>query len=326
MAERTIELGDAFDSDECADRLSIPRRAQAEELSESRRAFRTSFGNVLAVREYGDPDGTPVLFFHGTGAHFHPMGLHAPGRHYGFRIIVPTRPGCADSQFVEWTHLQYAEMMRELLDDREIDRAVFAGISGGGPTLMASALRLTDRAAAVVALACASPVYQDPARVKELGRADRFYARLGTRLPLSVFAAFYGVIGVLERRISSPQTFSKLFAGSLGPADQALFRNSDCAYLLMRDFQELFKHGSRGPAFDALTVYRDWGFDVSQIATHVDVFQGRDDKFVPEVFTGYYADRLTDATVVMVSGLGHMGHMAYGYRTLNNVRQILDRS
>jgi len=34
------------------------------------------------------------------------------------------------------------------------------------------------------------------------------------------------------------------------------------------------RNGSKGPAYDAQTIYKEWGFDLSDIEVHIEVFQG----------------------------------------------------
>jgi len=51
-------------------------------------------GEIVGVYEYGDPDGAPVMVFHGTpacGAGF--AWADAPARERGLRLIAPDRPG-----------------------------------------------------------------------------------------------------------------------------------------------------------------------------------------------------------------------------------------
>ena len=303
--------------------LSIPSRHEIEELEKRVQFYMTRQETRLAFYEYGDLKGHPIIFFHGTGSHVHGMLLHKPGLRYGFRIIAPDRPGVAQSDFrAGWTTIEYAHDMADLADHLGFSSFGAIGISGAGPTLMASALRIPRRLHCVIDLACAVPVYSDPEMAKHLGRMDRFYAKLGTRLPLALFQIPFSLLGIMQRVMKSPKSFAKMFDSSLSPADKELFKLPDLQYLVMRDFQELFRHGARGPAYDAQTVYKNWGFKLSDIDIHIEVFQGTEDKFVPPIFSEYLAKTGQDVRVNYIAGQGHYYHLAYGYQMLKKVKDL----
>lgn len=304
-------------------RLSILSRLEIEDLEKNVQFFETRHGARLAFHEYGDPQGHPIIFYHGTGSHVHAMLLHKPGLEQGFRIIAPDRPGVAQSDFRPgWTILEYARDMADLADRLGIGSFGAVGISGGGPTLMASALVIPDRLHCVVDLACAVPVYADPDMAKHLGTMDRLYAKLGTRLPLALFKLPFSFIGLMQTVMKSPKSFARVFDSSLCPADKEIFEMPEFQYLLMRDFQELFRHGSTGPAYDAQTVYKDWGFRVSDIRIHMEVFQGTADLFIPLAFSEYLARSMKDVRLNRLEGQGHFYHLVYGYQMLKRVKDL----
>lgn len=306
-----------------AKELSILSRHEIAELEKKVQFHKTRQGTRLAFHEYGDLKGHPIFFYHGTGSHIHGMLLHKPGLRYGFRIIAPDRPGVAQSDFrAGWTILEYARDMADMADHLEIDSFGAIGISGAGPTLMASAFTIPKRLHCVVDLACAMPVYADPEMAKHLGTMDRFYANLGTRLPLALFKIPFSLLGIMQRIMKSPKSFAKMFDSSLCPADKEIFKLPDIQYLIMRDFQELFRHGSKGPAYDAQTVYKNWGFNLSDIDIHIEVFQGTADIFIPPKFSEYLAKSAKDVRINLLEGQGHFYHLAYGYQMLKKVAEL----
>jgi pimeloyl-ACP methyl ester carboxylesterase len=57
-------------------------------------------GRTLAYAEYGDPDGKPVFYFHGTpGSRLEHHPDDAIARERGVRIITADRPGYGHSDF-----------------------------------------------------------------------------------------------------------------------------------------------------------------------------------------------------------------------------------
>jgi len=304
-------------------RLSLISKEELEELESKVKFHTTKHGAKMAYHEYGVPDGEPIVFYHGTGSHVHGMLLHKPAKEYGFRIIAPDRPGVALSDFRPgWTVIEYVQDVAGLADSLGIDKFGAIGISGAGPSLMASAFAIPSRLTCVIDLACAMPVYADPEMVQYLGTMDRFYALLGTHLPLTVFKAPFSILGIMQKVMKSPKSFAKMFDSSLCDADKVLFSLPEIQYLFMRDFQELFRHGSTGPAYDAQTVYKDWGFDLKDIGFHIEVFHGTADKFVPPRFSDYLVKKAKDARRNPIQGQGHFYHLAYGYQLLEKVKGL----
>lgn len=300
----------------------IPSKELIDELHSKVNFFISSHGVKIAYRIYGDPNGAPIIFYHGTGSHIHAMLLHEDAIKLNFKIIVPTRPGIGDSDFRKWSVLDFARDMEDLADYLKHDKFGIMGISGGGPTLMASALRFPERLICVINLACAAPLYGDPEMQDEIGFTDRIFAKLANALPLGIFRIFYSILGFSQKILKSPKTFVKMFKSSLCEADQELFQNPDFQYLFMRDFQESFKNGSKGPSYDAQRIVQKWGFDISEIKAHVDIFQGYEDLFVPVKFTNYYRDKLESFNYFDFPGEGHFYTLVNAKHTLSLIKEM----
>ena len=308
----------------CEGKTTAPEligREELEALNKKVLYMETAGGRRIAFYEYGDAQGIPVIFCHGTGSHVHGMLLHRPAKRNGYRIIVPDRPGIGLSDFdPKRKLLDGADDIAGLADHLGIKRFGIMGISGGGPTLLASAYKLKDRLMFVVDLAGAVPLYTDPEALKQLGAMDRFYAKVGAHLPLWLFQIPFSLLGFQQKVLKNPQAFVKMMRSSMCEADMELFGNADLQYLFMRDFQELFRQGAKGAAFDAQLIYLPWGFEIREIKIHVDIHQGSEDKWIPPYFSQYLARTLPDATLHMIPGQGHFYHMAYGEETLKQVK------
>ncbi|MEI6057132.1 MAG: alpha/beta hydrolase [Lentisphaerota bacterium] len=303
--------------------LSILSASEIENLEKDVKFLITRQGTRLAFYQYGDPNGHPIIFYHGTGSHVHSMLLHKPALEYGFRIIVPDRPGVSQSSFRPgWTLLDYTKDISDLADSLNISSFGAIGISGGGPTLMASAFAIPERLSCVVDLACAMPIYTDSEMIASLGKMDRLYARLGANLPLSLFKIPFALIGITQKIMKSPKSFAKMFDSSLCPADKELFKIPEIQYLFMRDLQELFRYGSKGPAYDAQRVYKDWGFKLSDIDIHIEIFQGEEDLFIPAKFSEYLVSQVKNSRINIIKGQGHFYHLAYGCQMLKKVKDL----
>lgn len=113
----------------------------------------------VAYVEYGDPDGVPVLFFHGTpGSRVLGALYDEPARDRGVRVIAPDRPGYGRSS--PWPDRTFADAPAfavPVLDDAGVDRAGVVGFSGGGPHALALAATRGDRVTRVDLVASAAP-------------------------------------------------------------------------------------------------------------------------------------------------------------------------
>ncbi len=277
-------------------------------------------GRRLAFYEYGDPQGKPIIFCHGTGSHIHVMLLHKPAQRLGYRIITPERPGIGLSDFDPKRRvLDGASDIAALADYLHLDRFGLIGISGGNPTLLACAYKMPERLLFVIDLAGAAPLYTDAAALKQLGTVDRIFAKLGTRLPLGLFQIPFSLLGFQQKVTKNPKAFVNLMRSSMCQADMELFITPEMQYLFMRDFQELFRQGAKAAALDAQLIYLPWGFDIRQIRCHIDIRQGSEDRWVPPYFSQYLAKTLPDVTLKIIPGQGHFYHMVYGEETLKSV-------
>ena len=68
---------------------------------------------------------------------------------------------------------------------------------------------------------------------------------------------------------------------------------------------ECFAHGSDGLVRDAELLYRSWAFDVTTIERPVHMWQGTDDRLVPDPINKTVADRMPGSVWHPVEGAGH---------------------
>jgi 2-hydroxy-6-oxonona-2,4-dienedioate hydrolase len=113
----------------------------------------TPLGNV----QYIDAgEGTPTLYFHGTGAgNDAALLLEQALLESGCRLIIPNRPGYYGTTLGRQGSAEFcADLAVKLLDHLAIKRAVVIGTSGGGMPAACFARRHPDRTAALI-LQCA---------------------------------------------------------------------------------------------------------------------------------------------------------------------------
>ena len=134
-------------------------------------------GRTLTYRQFGQPDGEPVFFFHGWPGECHQASLlHEAALEQRVRLIAPNRPGIGGSSpQPERSLLDWPPLVAALADSLEINRFRILGLSGGGPYALAAAVGLADRVPSVGILGGVVPsVGADAAPGGLVGFARRF--------------------------------------------------------------------------------------------------------------------------------------------------------
>ena len=143
--------GSAFEN--AAGMRSLPARGRTGEGDEtdhrvsrqmSDKTLLLRNGRKLAYAEYGDPDGCPVMLFHGNPSSRLSWGL-IPGSPFRphVRLIAPDRPGFGRSDFQPGRRLlDWPDDVCELADALELNRFAVLGVSGGGPATLACAWKI----------------------------------------------------------------------------------------------------------------------------------------------------------------------------------------
>jgi len=92
-------------------------------------------GRALVFREYGAPDGAPVLYFHGwPGSRLDFAANDAIAASAGVRVIAVDRPGMRGSDFQRSRRvLDWPADVASLADALGLDRFAVLGFSFGGP-------------------------------------------------------------------------------------------------------------------------------------------------------------------------------------------------
>lgn len=144
-------------------------------------------GRELGYAETGDPDGVPVLAFHGV-----PSGrlgaavFDAAAREAGVRIIAPERPGVGVSDPLPGRELaDWPTDAAALLDALDIDAAPVFGISGGGPYALACGALAPERFPRVAVCCGVGPM-------AAIGRSERLAFRAARYAPRVVGAYLRG--------------------------------------------------------------------------------------------------------------------------------------
>ena len=144
------------------------RRARFREslvkLGPQSRQVTLADGRLLGFDDFGDPEGAPVLFFHGFGSSRvvrHPDDDIAA--ELGARIIAVDRPGIGLSTRQPGRRVtDLPRDIAELLDILDIERCAVLAWSGGGPYALACAWQMPEKFNVVGLISAPAPLSGAP--------------------------------------------------------------------------------------------------------------------------------------------------------------------
>lgn len=247
-------------------------------------------GRVLAYARYGAPAGVPVFYFHGwPGSRVEARLFDVIARRDGIRLIAIDRPGYGGSDFEpERTLLDWPEDVAALADALGIDRFGVLGVSGGGPYVAATTVRLRDRLHCACIVCGLGPLDEEAALEGMLAhnRLGLLAARRAPWLAVPILS----MVAPIARRAPG-RLVDRLVRRATKP-DQRFFENPEHRAAFQDTFREAFRQGSRGPAWDVRLYARPWGFDLADVGVAVDLWHGGDDVVVPIAMGRVVAQRM----------------------------------
>ncbi|TAK57128.1 MAG: alpha/beta hydrolase [Dehalococcoidia bacterium] len=265
--------------------------------------LRLTDGRLLGYGDFGDPNGTPLMMFHGfPGSRVTSAIGHEAAARAGVRVIAPDRPGMGLSTFQRGRRiLDWPADVVQLADALGLSRFAVAGVSGGGPYAAVCALRLADRLTGAAIISGVAP-FDAPDATQGMNRMNRILFTVAgrapwlARLPMLLF----------QFAARSPERAIDRAIGAMPEADRAIMRRREVRALFADDFAEAFRAGSRGPAWELVLYARPWGFRLQDIAMEVHLWQGEADKNVPVVMGRYQAAAIPNCRATFFPGEGHL--------------------
>jgi pimeloyl-ACP methyl ester carboxylesterase len=275
-------------------------------------------GRVLAVAEWGDPGGIPLIALHGTpGGRITYWADPTIYARHGLRRLTIDRPGYGESTRLPGRSV--ADLVPDVVTITAalgIDEFAVTGGSGGGPHALALAALLPDRV-----LRCLAEVSIAPFDAEGLdwlagmteGNVEEFTAAV---------AGEEAHRAVAEReRATTLQRLAENRADFLG--DGYELSESDALQArrhlqrIRHQFEDALRTGVDGWVDDMLAFVKPWRFDLTDIRAPVLLSYGRADTLVPAAHGDWLVAHIPGATAE-VSDAGHIGdddrveaHMAW---------------
>jgi pimeloyl-ACP methyl ester carboxylesterase len=269
--------------------------------------IRTPDGRVLAVAEWGDPQGVPLFALHGTPGgriiYWSDPGIY--GR-VGLRRLTIDRPGYGESTRLPGRSV--ADIVPDVMTvagELGIGSFAVTGGSGGGPHALALAALLPDRV-----LRCLAQVSIAPYPAQGLdwlagmtdGNVEEFRAAM---------TGEEAHRAVAERESATTlQRLGENRADFLGDSYEMSEADQKQAVRhvqrIRHQFEDCLAPGVDGWVDDMLAFVKPWGFEVGAIRVPVLVSYGRADTLVPAAHGDWLVAHIPGA-VAEVTDAGHLG-------------------
>lgn len=260
-------------------------------------------GRTLGFAEYGSPEGSPVLYFHGNpGSRLELTlfdGLDAVLTRQNLRMIAVDRPGIGLSdfqsrrRFIDWP-ADVAEFADKVL---KLDRFNLMTYSAGGPFGAVCAFKIPDRLERVTLISSPCP-FNEPGALEGVGPA--FYWKSAKIHPL--------LTGLILRMAGGSAKLPPFEQAGMARVDYDFITRLDHFYprFLSATFKESCRRGPRGPAYEASMYVKDWGFSVRDIRKKVDLWHGGLDLNAPLHHLRWLEQRLPEKETHLYPEEGHL--------------------
>ncbi|MFG2714161.1 alpha/beta fold hydrolase [Streptomyces goshikiensis] len=253
---------------------------------------------TLAVEEWGEPAGIPVVYLHGS-----PMSRLAryPDEslfhELGVRLITYDRPGFGASTPRPGRRVvDAAADVAAVADALGLRRFAVFGVSGGGPHALAFAARSPERVTRVGALASLAP--RDAAGLDWTAGMNE-----GNRRSAAV---------ALSGRQAVTEHLANVGTATMPPLpeiEQAVLSRPDISAMLGPAFAEAVRPGLDGWVDDVTALFgTEWGFDPADITVPARIWHGGLDTLVPPAHGEWLAARVPTSTLIRQADAGHGGH------------------
>jgi pimeloyl-ACP methyl ester carboxylesterase len=264
-------------------------------------------GRTIAVAEWGDPNGVPLISFHGTpGGRIGWWEDPTIYARHGLRRLTFDRPGYGESTRLPGRGV--ADVVPDVVavaDALGVDRFAASGGSGGGPHVLACAALLPDRVIRCQASVSIAPYGGEGldwlAGMTE-GNVIEFTAALDGEPAMRVVAEREAKITVERLKAGRADFLGDAY--EMSDADLAQMEKHQvrmAAHLI-----NALAPGVDGWVDDMIAFTMPWGFDVGDIAVPVYLQYGRDDNLVPAAHGDWLAAHMRTTKVVALES-GHMG-------------------
>ncbi|WP_033324063.1 alpha/beta fold hydrolase [Streptomyces yerevanensis] len=264
-------------------------------------------GRWLAIEEWGDPGGTPVVLLHGTpGCRSGTVPQDLVDERPGVRFIAYDRPGYGDSDRGPGRRVAHAARdVAAVADTLKLGRFAVLGRSGGAPHALACAALLPNRVRRAAAMMSLAPPDAEGLRWFDgmtQSNVEEFTQALTDPLD---FAERISARAAAIRK--DPAQLLVSIRDGLTDSDRRIIAQPAISEMLLRTFREALRSSAYGWIDDDLALLSNWGFDPASIIRPVLLWHGAQDTLSPVSHFEWLAERIPRARPVLDPEAGHFG-------------------
>ena len=254
-------------------------------------------GRRLGYAEYGAPEGSPVLFFHGAPGSRH---IHADmarmAAQCGVRLIAVERPGygLSDPQPGR-TMLDWPEDVAVLMGALGIAQFAIIGFSGGSPYSIACAYRLPERVTKIALISTLAPL-DVPGVTKGISPAVSGLYSLAQSNPDELRHTLAAIA-------PSPAALLEAMSASATEWDKNAISARHAEF--ETEYTQTLHSGIEGVASDFVLASKNWGFPLDGISTETHLWCGTADCNTTPAMADYIASQLLNSHTFMLPDEGH---------------------
>lgn len=265
--------------------------------------IRLSDGRTLAFAEWGDPDGFPVLFFHGVpGSRVWVDDPANASRRV--RLITVDRPGYGRSSTKPLASLQgWTQDVAELADALGLETFGIMSWSMGGPFALACAAVFPERVPRVALISISHlPPEQAPEAYDALSPREREEAELAASDPERLIETWVRE-GKYEFYREPENILTVLSETDPWLADSPVLRS-----MLAEHIREAFRSGLAGMLWEEVIVLRPWGFGLRDVPSEVFLWRGERESSGRSEFV---AEQIPRSQLTIWPAEGHCGFLRH---------------
>ena len=272
--------------------------------NKSNQTLQLKDGRQMGYAEYGDSNGKPVFFFHGTpGSRLTRHPDESIATLLGVRIITIDRPGYGLSDFVpDNTLVNWTQDVVQLADALKIEQFAVTGVSGGGAYALACTSEIPERITQAGVISSISPL--DSQVTKGMNLTNRVLFGVAQYAPFLLNPLSSLIVRTARK---DPQ---KLFDYGLMnyfpiPDKEVLFQPA-VREMFLEDLPQAFRQGACGFTLDMKILGQSWGFQLKNISGKVYLWHGEKDENVPPNAGRYLANTIPNCEARFYPDEGHL--------------------
>jgi pimeloyl-ACP methyl ester carboxylesterase len=280
---------------------------------------------VLLVRDTGDINGHPIVYFHGTpGSRLDLAFGDELVRRQSVRIISFDRPGYGGSTEAAFGLSSVARDALSIADSLGLGTFTTLGLSGGGPFALATAAIGGDRITGVGVASGAGPFELVPNALDRLSDIDKeAYSHLPGNPETAAlgFASGFEELAQLLRHGDDEAVIAE-FAPVLSDRDQVLMSDEMIGPKVIGSMREGLSKSVLGGGWDNVAWISAWDFDLSHVRCPVLLWYGENDLMAPPAYGEWLNEHLSNATLTMRPSEGHFGLIDHFAEVLHELVEL----